>query len=440
MRINLRMADYDQPMLLPESMRDWLPLDHLVWTVIDVVSQMDLSAMRDLYRPDGKGGAAYDPQMMVTLLLYAYTQGEHSARKISRLTHENVAFRVAAGNMTPDHSTISRFRVTHEVQLRELFIHSLRVCAAAGLVDVGVVALDGTKIKADASGFRNVDKKRLQEMIDAYFTQCRNDDDDDDRTNTTGEDLANSDRRLAVLMAAQEKIAQIEAEEDRVYAEKVAARDARIAAGNRMGGPIKHPRESKNYRPPKVNLSDPDSKIMKTVNGFVQGYNLQAVADSHQVIVAVDVCAQSNDCYQLAPMVDLATTNLKTVGCNPPARVLADAGYCQEKDFVTLGKSYPKTELFVSTKGANITQLKTVGPIPKNATVLQLMDRKMRTKRGKDRYKPRKWMIEPVFSRLKHNLKLKSLNRTGLKTARLEALLTAAAHNILKYFQHAQTA
>lgn len=436
MGVGFRVADLDQSLLLPESMRDWLPDDHLVWLIVDVVAGLDLSCFEASYRGDGRGGVAYHPRWMVTLLLFAYTQGIHSSRRIEQSVRENVAFRIACANQCPDHATIARFRCRHEDDLKQIFSHSLQLCVGAGLVDIGQLALDGTKIKADASGFRNVDKTLLEKMIGDYFAHV--DDFDVPDCNVLPAQLGSAHSRAARLIKAREKIAEIEAAEDAEYEAKLAKHHRVDRAGRRRGGRVKHPRESKNYRLPRVNTSDPDSKIMKTAAGFVQGYNLQAVTDSNQIIVAVDLCCQPNDAHQLAPMMDLAVGNLAECGLGVPGAMLADSGYFQPVDLEYVTRTYPKTELFIASNGANMKRLKQRGRIPKSATVAQLVDRKMATKYGKTRYRPRKWMIEPVFSRLKHQLNLKEFNRPSLKSALSETYLTAAAHNILKYYKLAK--
>jgi transposase len=308
---NFLCGDRAQLFLMPPDMREWLPDGHLALFVVDVVEGLDLSRFVARYRSDGRGGAAYDPAVMVGLLVYGYCVGERSSRRIERRCVEDVAFRVVAGNLRPDHATIARFRVDHEAALAALFVQVLALCAEAGLVRVGLVALDGTKMAAAAALSSNMSDAQLQAAIA---------------------------KQVAKMFA---EAAEVDAAEDELYGDargdelpaELADRDSRLRrlaeARERLAERQRAERERGADRPePTANVVDPESRIMKTQRGWVQGYNAQAAATADQVIVAASVCDQPADVEQFAPMVAATASNLAAVGVEDPVGTwLADAGY-----------------------------------------------------------------------------------------------------------------
>ncbi len=459
MGFNFHSVDRDQAMLLPVSMRDWLPDDHLVWFVLDAVERVDMTHFSKAYRRDGRGGRAHGPHTMVALLLYAYTQSVFSSRQIEKRCVEDVAFRVICGAQAPDHTTIARFRSRHETALREVFIASLVLCAHVGLATVGTVALDGTKIKAQASGHATVNEERLAQkaaewgintvaldaitegvetQVDALLVQAQNADtterDHDDHN--PGVLRGRADREARFDQAKKLIAAKKQRDFDEYEAKLTARKEREAATGRAAGGRVKHPLERKNPPKYKANLSDPDSSPMKVVQGFVQGYNAQAWANTDQVILSVDVVTQGHDAYLLAPMLDRLHSDLAAAGITDTPRVLlADAGYCMEKDLALAARTYPAVDVFVSATTGREPSIASRGPIPRHASLVQRMRRKVGTKSGREQYRKRRWMIEPVFARIKHNAGFTRFSRRGLTAVTSEFQLLAAAQNIKTAFK-----
>jgi transposase len=325
----------DQQFLMPPDMRDWLPKDHLAFLVLEAVKKMDLSAFYARYRDDGWGRAAFEPRMMVALLLYAYAVGVRSSRAIERRCLEDVAFRVIAGGHSPDHATIARFRVTHRAALSELFNEALRLCLKAGLGRVGVLAVDGTKIKADASQAKNRAPDEIEAIVEQMLDDAAALDEQEDRLygdkrgDELPEHLADPERRAEALRRAKEELEAERAQELADYEAKLAEQEALKAQGKKpRGRPLKHPDDRKRKRNKKVNLTDPESRTQKVAGGYIQGYNAQAAVSQDHIIVAADLTQDNNDVGQLEPLVTQARGNL--VGADAKqsiGTVVADAGY-----------------------------------------------------------------------------------------------------------------
>jgi transposase len=330
MSVNVRGVDRDQLLLLPPSVADWLPEDHLAWFLIDVVDELDLSLFYASYREDGRGGSTYDPAMMLAVLLYAYCSGERSSRRMERHLRENVAYRVVAANQQPDHATLARFRRRHEQAIAELFTQVLGLCVAAGLVNTGVVAIDGTKIGADASYFANKARAELAKEILAEAETTDSADDErlgDAQGDEIPEEWRHSKDRPARI---KEALRQLEAQAARDYQGRMNERaDKEAALGRKLTGPKPtatpaHPRHTR-----KANTTDPDSRVMAVQNrGPLQGYNAQAAATVEQIIVAADVTNIPNDQISFLPMARAITETLEAAGHVGGTGVLvADAGY-----------------------------------------------------------------------------------------------------------------
>src|SRR5687767_1567514 len=364
---NFLASDRDQQYLMPPSVRDWLPEGHLAWFVLDVVGALDLSAFHGRYRPDGRGGAAYDPAVMVALLVYAYCVGDRSSRLVERRLAEDVAYRVVAANAVPDHATVARFRADHEEALGGLFSQVLSMCAAAGLVRVGVVALDGTKVEAAAAMAADKDDGRLRRAMEAearrIIEEAKALDAAEDelygeaRGDELPPELADRSERLKRLRAARERLDAAQAERDAADAEQAARDAARRAAGRRTPGP--KPKKDPSQKPLLVNTTDPDSRLMKVPGGFAQAYNAQAVATAEQVLVAAELTTAGVDVDQLEPMLAVAVANLEAAGVEEPVgMLLADAGY-RSADNAGLDTG---TELLIATGKAR--HLPTEAPAP----------------------------------------------------------------------------
>ncbi|MDQ3759122.1 MAG: transposase [Actinomycetota bacterium] len=309
---NFIECDRDQPMLLPPDLRDWLAEDHLAWFVLDAVSELDLTSFFSDYRSDGWGRAAHDPEMMVALLLYAYATGERSSRGIERKLTDDVAFRVIAANQRPDHATLARFRARHEDALSGLFSSVLSLCAEAGLVSVGTLALDGTRVRADAADRQN---RSYDQIADEILAEAAETDaaEDVEHGDARGDELPGDRRsrreRLREAKRRLDEAHRAKQDEMAAWAEAKAEYTERIGFKER-GGP-KKPRPVRPISESKTNVTDPDSRPVKTARGFIQGYTAQAAAAEGQVIVAAEVITGGNERHRLEPMARAAEAELK---------------------------------------------------------------------------------------------------------------------------------
>lgn len=440
---NFISCDRDQQFLLPPSLNEWLPEGHLARFVVSVVGQLDLSAFYKRRRNDGWGRPAFDPAMMVALLLYAYCAGVRSSRQIERKCTEDIAFRFIAANETPDHATIARFRKDNRKALAELFTQGLRLCVEAGLVKLGVVALDGTKVKADAALSANRTRKTIEKEVEkilkeAEATDAQEDDalGKDRRGDELPEELADPTSRLARLKAAQRKLDQDDAERRADYEHKLARIEEHEAkTGKRpKGRPPKPPKDRKRQPSVEANTTDPESRIMKRPQGFIQGYNAQAMATEDQIVIAADVTQDGTDHHQLSPLLEQATSNLKAAGESAEiGTLLADAGYFTD-DNAASSKSDGPELLIATAKERKQPKLAPRGRIPKGLSAKKRMERKLATKRGQRLYKKRSQMIEPVFGQ--HRTRgLDHFMRRGLEAADCEWKFENAAHNLLKLWR-----
>jgi transposase len=367
MGFNFRGGDRDQAFLMPPSVAEWLPEGHLAWFVVDTVAVLDLGGFYARYRADGRGGAAYDPAMMVALLVYAYCVGDRSSRVIERRLVEDVAYRVVAGNARIDHATIARFRAENEEPLAGLFTQVLALCAAAGMVRVGLVAVDGTKLAADAAGTRNMTDERLERAIRAEVARILGeaaalDQAEDERFEEAQGDelpaeLAQRSTRLARLREAKARLAAAQAERDAQADAKAARAEADRLAGRKRRG--RAPKLDPQQKPLLINVTDLDSKAMKTAHGFLQGYNAQAVATTAQVIIAAELTNRAVDVNELAPTLAAAEANLAAAGVSEPIGTLvADAGYYSTAN-ATLDTA---TDVLIAT--SKFRKLPTTAPQP----------------------------------------------------------------------------
>jgi transposase len=451
---NFLSCDRDQPLLLPPDLRDWLPEDHLAWFVIESVESLDLQAFDAAYRSDGHGRPAHDPRMMVALIFYAYATGERSSRQIERRLREDVAYRVIAAERVPDHATIARFRARHEDPLGALFTQVLGLCVEAGIASAAVVAVDGTKVAADASGHRNKGHEEIAREILAEAGRIDAEEDGrygDRRGDELPEELSTRRGRKEWIREAlrrqkeereadpesvpRDRAGRLEICRSRLVAEHrtvVAAHrdyDARRAAAPRGRPPV--PAEPPAEPEGKVNTTDPDSRRMRSAKGFLQGYNAQALANESQVVIAAEVLTEANDSEVLCPMVGLAASELERAGSpERPGIVLADAGYwsADQIDRVREGPTVPLVPPDGHARGA---------PDPGDGTGPPgFMRRALRTPTGATLYRRRKWMIEPVFADIKANRRAGRFRRRGLAAVRSEWRLLTATHNLLKLHRH----
>jgi len=330
MAINVREGDRGQLYLLPPSVAEWLPEGHLAFFVLDVVAELDLVVFYASHRDDGRGGAIYDPAMMLGVLLYAYCTGERSSRRIERRLVEDVAYRVLAANQVPDHATLARFRRRHQEAIAALFVQVLGLCVEAGLVDSGVVAIDGTKVAADASFFANRTKQQLAAEILAEAERADADEDErfgDRRGDELPESWARAPGRRTRI---REALDQLERQEARDYETRMQERATKEAAlGRKLTGPKPTPTPARRKLPRRANTTDPHSRIISTAGrGVLQGYNAQAAATVEQIVVAAEVTTTTNDQVNFIPMAQATVENLAEAGHQQPVGTLvADAGY-----------------------------------------------------------------------------------------------------------------
>jgi transposase len=514
-----RPVDRAQQFLLPPDVREWLPKGHLVWLVIEVVERLDSSALHESHPNDGVGRRAYDPDMLLSLLLYSYCMGQRSSRQIERLCEVDVAYRVICCNDAPDHSTIARFRQAHELIAKKLFVEVLSVCAAAGLGRVGVIAVDGTKMSANASKKANRTRAQIEAQVEEMFAEATSADaaeDDlfgDKRGDELPEDLCEPSSRAGRLKAAMDELERLEAEhrneqetaraasnelvaravasghlpggrlraEDEVSVaeaaleqakrqaeahraaviaraaargrkpkgptpgktKRVAAAEARLAAARartarrEQGLTRQHPRRKKGWQP-RVNVTDPDSRIMHTHNGWVQGYNAQAAVSSDGLVLAAELTQDHNDSAQCVPMMAATEQNLAASGITEPiGTMLFDAGYFSEDNVTAPGPD----RLIATTKSWKLRrQAKEQGfstaQAPQDAGPIKQMEHRLQSEQGYRLYAMRQHTVEPVFGQLKHDRGITSFMRRGRVAVAAEWKLMTTAHNLLKLYLH----
>jgi len=448
----------NQTLLFPPSLHDWLPEGHLARFLVDVVSTLDLSAIYASYaEKDGRGQAAYAPEMMVRLLLYGYATGVYSSRKIQTRTWEDVAFRFLAGDQHPDHATLAEFRKRHLEALSGLFTQALLLCSEAGLVKLGHVSIDGTKIKANASKHKAMSYKRMTESearlkaeIEALLHQAEETDAAEDaqfgksrRGDELPEELSRRESRLKKLQeakAALEQAAREQAEQKRAEAEqKLAEREEEEQrTGKKKGGrkpELPDPDKAKPDDKAQYNFTDPESRIMPdgaNKGSFVQGYNAQIAVDSEsQVIVAAEVTQETNDKKQLRPMIAQIEKDLD----QKPEKVSADTGYFSEAN--VNDEAVKGIDLHIATerdKHSHPVETAT-GEAPPGGTARERMRHKLKTEAGRAVYKMRKAIVEPVFGQIKEIRGFRRFSLRGQQNVRHEWRLVCAVSNLLKLFR-----
>ena len=511
MALDFARCDRSQLLLMPPSLTEWLPEDHLVWTVLGAVEQMDLSRFNDAYRLGGAGRSPIDPAVMVGLLLYAYARGNRSSRGIERACQEDVAFKVITGMRTPDHSTIAEFRRRHEVDIAALFDDVLGLCREAGLVSVGVITIDGTKLKANASMDQNRTYRELVGQIlreaeeadrreDELYGEKRGDELPEQLRTAEGrrQALADAKRRLAERKGdhvgePEEPVAKTEIEMDleaavlarpvlrrggrrewfrvarselevhRAQQARAIPRDrddrlldalGRFEENHRMDLAANETYErwratsrdtkgrvmkgnSKPFTPPQepegvMNLSDPDSRVMRTQGTPPrQAYNAQAAVNDKQIVLAAEISLSPPDFGHLAPMLDTTLEGLRRQGIEKlPEVVLADAGYWHTPQIQAIESR--GIEVLAPPDGAMREGKR---PGWEDGFYQQMRD-KLATDHGRELYALRKITIEPVFGQIKYNRHIQQFMRRGRAAALSEWRLVTATHNLLKLHNH----
>lgn len=434
----------DAGWLFPPSPRDWLPEEHLVYFLLDVTAAVDISPIVDDYGGENGGAPPFHPRMMLVLLLYSYAEGVLSSRKIMKRCTTDAAFRVIVGEDIPNFRRIAEFRARHLKHLPPLFLEVLMLCREAGLLKVGRLCLDGTKVKANASRNKAMsydrmgpEAERLQKEIDTLLARANDADaDDDDQFGDLAGDeipdeLKRRESRLAKILQAKQALEDAAQQKAQDHVDKMEAegRNHRTKPEDAVPSP-------KSQR----NFTDPESKIMKTSNkGFDQCGNAQAVANEQQIIIAADVTDQANDVRQTIPMVDQAVANLDSVGALENIKAFtADAGYFSEDNMEAVDSNDRIDAAFIATgrqKHNDKVPAAAKGRPPKGITPKQKMARRNRTKKGKQEYARRKVIIEPVFGQIKSGLGFRNFSMRGLEKMKGEWNLVCLVHNLLKLFR-----
>jgi transposase len=497
----------EQVFLMPPSLRDWLPEDHLAWFVLATIDGVDLGAFYAAYRADGHGRAAYDPRVLVALLVYAYSTGVFSSRGMERCCRQDVAYRVITANRVPDHATIARFVCRHEAALGELFGSVLELCARAGLVASGVVAIDGSKVEANASRDAMVDYDQIARELVAHGREVDEAEDEqygEDRGDELPGELATEEGRRAWLareLAAQRERKQHqrdrgnEGEDEHQQqhtfdARKIFARvqgregwlrearrqldrdrwcdaapiprgrierlweagqrmDADLAAEIRGNHAYEHERATgrdrsgrrytakpKPFQVPatpegKINLTDPDARVVKARQGFCQGYNAQVAVNEAQIVLAAEITPENVDFSRLAPMVRGMLRELEIAGGARPDAVLADAGFWNEEHMDEITGEHGIPVLIPpdshTRKGARPGW---------TGGRYAFMRRVLSTDLGREIYRKRKQTVEPVFGHTKRNRNFTHFHRRGRAAVRAEWRLLMATHNVTKLYHH----
>jgi transposase len=459
---NFRTCGLEQPFLLPPSLQDWLPESHLARFVAELTNGLDLSKIYGYYgRRDGRGKAAYHPVMMVRVLLYGYSVGVMSSRRMEKASYDDIAFRYLCADQHPDHSTIADFRQEHLPVLAQLFTQVLQLCNKAGLVKLGHVAIDGTKVQANASKHKAMSYARMEEKekqlkaeVEKLLAQAAETDAAEDALygkgnrgdELTGE-MARRESRLRKI--AEAKTALEREARERAEAAKKAAEvklEERLKKqqerGKKFGGHpprIPDPEQARPEPTAQRNFTDPESRIMPDggrKGSFVQAYNAQlAVDDKAQIIVAAEITQESNDKRQLAPMLERVEENMGT----KPEAATADAGYCSEEQLTD--KRLKGIDLYVATGKQKHGLPESDGAgMPEELAVeaesaVEQMKRKLKTETGEALYRKRKAVVEPVFGQLKAARGIRAFLLRGLAKVGAEWKLICATHNLLKLFR-----
>jgi transposase len=416
----------EQDLLLPPSLREWLPEDHLAFFVSDLIDQLDLSAITTVYEDEERGYPPYHPVMLTKVLVYAYCVGVFSSRKIQRRLVEDVAFRVLAAGNAPDFRTIADFRKTHLAALRGFFEQVLRLARELGAPRVGRVALDGSKVKANASKHKAMSYGRMREKQQHLREEVRQLLAQAEAADATEDAEYGADRRgdelPAELQRRESRLKRIR-EAKRVL--EARAKEEAAAAGQPADAAKPDPKAQYNF-------TDPESRIMKGPDGFVQAYNVQVAVDELQLIVGQAVTQETNDKQQLMPMI----TVIEQQSGDTPTQLLADAGYCSDKNLAALADT--TIDAYISTRKQKHGERPGPcprGPLPKPATIIDRMSRKLHTKAGSAVYAARKGIVEPVIGQIKHARGFRQFFLRGFENVQGEWSLVCTTHNILKLYR-----
>ena len=421
----------DQSLLLPPDVREWLPEGHLAHHISDLVDDLDLTVFYAPYEGDGRRNAPYEPRMMVKVLLYAYATGVFSSRRVARRLEEDVAFRVLAAGNFPQHRTLCEFRRRHLEDFQALFVEVVRLAQELGLARLGKLSIDGTKVRANASKRKAMsydrmqeEEQRLESEIEALLRKADAVDEAEDTrlgAEVRGDDLP------AELHRREARLAAIRAAKARLEAKQRAADDAR----GRQPGQDRNPKGGRPYKraygepdeKAQSNFTDPESSIMKTSSeGFQQCYNAQAAVDAeHQLVVATDLTANASDQGELPVLLDAVKETFDA----QPETVLADAGYCNERDLKDLEKRGVDGYVAPGREGKQAA----TRDLEAHPATGRMME-KLATPAGRTAYAERKWLSEAPYGWIKHALGFRRFSLRGLAKVRYEWDLVCLALNV----------
>jgi transposase len=416
----------EQDFLLPPSPRDWLPDDHLAYFVSDLVDELDLSAITRLYEEEERGYPPYHPVMMTKVLVYAYCVGVFSSRRIQRRLAEDVAFRLLAAGNQPDFRTIADFRKVHLEALAGLFEQVLRMASEAGALHVGRVALDGSKVKANASKHKAMSYGRMREKTQQLRAEIRHLLTQAEATDAQEDAHYGADRR------GDELPAELQRRESRLKRIREAKRALEARAREEAVAADAAAEEAKPDDKAQYNFTDPESRIMKGPDGFVQAYNVQVAVNDMQLIVGQAVTQETNDTQQLMPMV----TAIAEQSGHRPTELLADAGYCSDDNLAAIEAT--PIDAYISTRKQKHGERPGPcprGPLPTTATRIDRMTRKLHRKPGAAVYAARKAIVEPVIGQIKQARGFRQFLLRGFAKVQGEWALVCATHNILKWYR-----
>src|SRR5712671_5336049 len=407
----------DQEFLLPPSLRDWLPENHLVYFVSDVIDNLNLSAMDAVYGEEPRGQPPYDPRLMTKVLVYGYCVGVFSSRRIQQRLTEDIAFRVLAAGNAPNFRTMSDFRKIHLATLEGLFEQVLKIALEAGAMKVGRVAVDGTKVKANASKHKAMSYDRMKGKEKDLKAEVRQ------LLEQAAAADAEEDAAYGPDQRGDELPAELERRETRIKKIREAKRALEARARAKAAAEGADPKQVKPKEKDQYNFTDPESRIMKGADGFVQAYNAQAAVEPNlQLIVGQTVTQSTNDKEQLLPMVEV----MQRQSGQRPEEILADSGYCSEKNLEALesaGQPEQRIKGYIATERQKHDEYKepcSRGPLPKGATRVDRMRRKLKTQAGKAVYAARKVIVEPVFGQIKQARGFRQFLLRGIRKVRGE--------------------
>jgi transposase len=427
-----RAYEPGQDLLLPPRLREWLPENHLAYFVSDLVDLLDLSGIHAVYEKDLRGQPPYHPRMMTKLLVYAYCVGVFSARRIQQRLQEDVAFRMLAAGNEPDFRTLSDFRKIHLQALEGFFEQVLRLALELGALKIGRVVLDGTKIGANASKHKAMSYERMKEQEQAIRAQVK------ELLARAEATDAEEDVRYGKERRGDELPEELQRRETRLKRIREAKRALEERARKEAKAEGKAPEEAQPAAKAQYNFTDPESRIMKSSEGFVQGYNAQAAVEPvWQLIVGQGVTQAANDKEQVEPMVEA----IEAQAGQRPQELLADNGYCSEKNLEGLeSEAAPKKRIegYIATgrqKHGERWKPCRRGPLPAGATRVERMRRKLQTKAGAAIYAARKAIVEPVFGQIKQARGFRRFSLRGLAKVKSEWALVCATHNVLKLYR-----